>query len=96
MAPPAGIFVIVPPPTKLDKSEYRRGSLPFTGAGRFMMRLEFISKFALMVFGLVPSRLRVFSKAASIAAEFALMVATAVFSFCRLATSERVIFAITA
>jgi hypothetical protein len=52
------------------------GSLSLVGAGRLRIRLEFISKLPDMVFGLVPSLLRVFSIAVTIAAKLALRAAT--------------------
>jgi hypothetical protein len=55
------------------RSIHRAGSVPEIGAGRFKIRYESISILAPISFGEVPSRLRVFSIAASIAALFSAM-----------------------
>ena len=52
------------------------GSLSLVGAGTLRMRLEFMSRLPDMLFGLVPSRLTVFSIAATMAAKLALSAAT--------------------
>jgi len=67
----------------------RAASEPLTGAARLIMRLLFMSNGADMVLGVVPSRLRVFSKAASIAAEFAFIDWIALLSAWRLLISVR-------
>jgi hypothetical protein len=52
------------------------GSLSLVGEGTLRIRLLFMSKLPDMLFGLVPSRLTVFSMAATLAAKLAFSAAT--------------------